>query len=211
MSVGVRNPLTQAYAAVSGTLKQRKYQGVLLKGLKPAVAFKVISGSKDVPPKKLPSDPVFKAAGRTRVAFLGYPYALYDPFISAGVYDKLKKLGVEVVTFEQIPLREMRRYSKVMPQNFFWYYSNQVCWTGLYFLDKKNIDGIIHVTTFGCGPDAMVDKTLELEAKSAGVPFLGLAIDGLAIDGHPGEGGVQTHLEAFVDMLWAKRQKYRTG
>jgi len=130
LSIGVRNPLTQAYAAVSVILKQRKYQGLLLKGLKPVKAFEVISGSKEAPPKNIPFIPVFKPAGRTRVALLGYPYAIYDPFISAGIYDKLKKLGVEVVTFEQIPQREMRRYSKVMPQNFFWYYSNQVCWAG---------------------------------------------------------------------------------
>jgi predicted nucleotide-binding protein (sugar kinase/HSP70/actin superfamily) len=52
----------------------------------------------------------------------------------------------------------------------------------------------------------MVDKTLELEAKAAGVPFLSLTIDE-----HTGEGGVQTRLEAFVDMLWAQKNKSRAG
>jgi predicted nucleotide-binding protein (sugar kinase/HSP70/actin superfamily) len=101
----------------------------------------------------------------------------------------------------------MRRFSKVLPQNFFWYYSNQVCWAGLYLLEQKpGVDGIIHITAFGCGPDAMVDKTLELEAKSAGVPFLSLTIDE-----HTGEGGVQTRLEAFVDMLWARKAEHGVG
>ena len=31
-------------------------------------------------------------------------------------------------------------------------------------------DGIIHVTAFGCGPDAMVGKLIELEAKQKAVP-----------------------------------------
>jgi len=207
LAIGIKNPLIQAHAAISAVLKQKKYQRLLLNGLKPVDAFEVISGSKEPPaPKKDEKKPVTGLPGRTKVALLGYPYAIFDPFISAGVYDKLEKLGVEVITFEQIPLREMRRYSRVLPQNFFWYYSNQVCWAGLYLLDRKNVDGIIHVTAFGCGPDAMVDKTLELEAKTAGVPFLSLTIDE-----HTGEGGVQTRLEAFVDMLWAKRQKYRAG
>ncbi len=207
LAIGVKNPLKQAYAAFSAVIKQKKYQRLLLYGLKPVEAFEVISGSKNLPASKIKKfNPALDPTGRSRVALLGYPYAIYDPFISAGVFKNLKKLGVEVVTFEQIPLREMRRYSRVLPQNFFWYYSNQVCWAGLYLLNRKNIDGIIHVTAFGCGPDAMVDKTLELEAKTAGVPFLSLTIDE-----HTGQGGVQTRLEAFVDMLWAKRQKYRAG
>ncbi len=207
LAIGVKNPLTQIYAALSAVIKQKQYQRLLLKGLKPLEAFEVIAGSKglSLPPNKS-HFPALNAPGEARVALLGYPYAIYDPYISAGIYDKLRKLGVEVITFEQIPLREMRRYSKHMPQNFFWYYSNQVCWAGLYLLNHKNVDGIIHVTAFGCGPDAMVDKTLELEAKSAGLPFLSLTIDE-----HTGEGGVQTRLEAFVDMLWARTQKYRAG
>ncbi len=52
----------------------------------------------------------------------------------------------------------------------------------------------------------MVDKTLELEAKAAGVPFLSLTIDE-----HTGEGGVRTRLEAFVDMLWAKQLQNKMG
>ncbi len=207
LAVGVKNPLIQAYAALAAIIKQKKYQRLLLKGLKPVEAFEVISGSRQAPlPARGRLNQPSSRPGRARVALLGYPYAIYDPFISAGVYEKLNKLGVEVVTYEQIPLRAMRRYAKVLPQNFFWYYSNQVCWAGLYLLDQKNIDGIIHVTAFGCGPDSMVDKTLELEAKAAAVPFLSLTIDE-----HTGEGGVQTRLEAFVDMLWAKNNKFRAG
>lgn len=206
--IGMRNPLTQIYAAICAIHKQKQYQRLLLKGLKPLEAIEVIFG------QKKPHDFVGKGKSQktsigknTTVALLGYPYAIYDSFISAGVYDKLVRLGVEVITFEQIPLKEMRRFSKLMPQNFFWYYSNQVCWAGLYLLEQKSsIDGIIHITAFGCGPDAMVDKTLELEAKYAGVPFLSLTIDE-----HTGEGGVQTRLEAFVDMLHAKKTINRAG
>ena len=205
-AIGINNPFKQAYAAFSALLKQKKYQDLLLKGLKPPDAFAVINGSKKLPDLKKSQANAVNGPLPTRVALLGYPYAIYDPYISSGIYDKLKNLGVEVITFEQIPLAHMRHYSRVLPQNFFWYYSNQVCWAGLYLLDHKKVDGIIHVTAFGCGPDSMVDKTLELEAKSAGVPFLSLTIDE-----HTGEGGVQTRLEAFTDMLWARRQKSRAG
>ena len=206
--IGVRNPLALLYAAVAAVYRQKQYQRLLKKGLKPPEAIDIIFGQKKSDnPNREEKDQLVKRPKRATVALLGYPYAIYDTFISAGVYDKLVKLGVEVVTFEQIPDKVMRRSSKIMPQNFFWYYSNQVCWAGLHLLEKKEyVDGIIHITAFGCGPDAMVDKTLELEAKAAGVPFLSLTIDE-----HTGEGGVQTRLEAFVDMLWAQKNKSRAG
>lgn len=208
VALGVKNPLVIGRAAFKAIIAQKKFERLLLRGLKPVEALEVIFGKGKLQDYELCGLPdKWRGGDRVSVALLGYPYAVYDPYISAGVYEKLHKMGVNVVTYEQIPLKEMRRYSKVMPQNFFWYYSNQVCWAGLYLLDKGDlVDGIIHVTAFGCGPDSMVDKTLELEAKHAGLPFLSLTIDE-----HTGEGGVQTRLEAFVDMLWAKQAKHRAG
>jgi predicted nucleotide-binding protein (sugar kinase/HSP70/actin superfamily) len=208
VALGIKNPLVIGRAALKAIVVQKKFERLLQQGLKPVEALEVINGNrKQQDFERSRSSEKWRGGKRVSVALLGYPYAVYDPYISAGVYEKLLKLGVEVVTYEQIPLKEMRRYSKVMPQNFFWYYSNQVCWAGLYLLDRGNlVDGIIHVTAFGCGPDSMVDKTLELEAKHAGLPFLSLTIDE-----HTGEGGVQTRLEAFVDMLWARQAKHRAG
>lgn len=207
-SLKVRNPLLIIRAAFSAMKKQRFYRKLLGEGLKPAEAIEVAFNRAARSDFDRPEQPDrWRGGTPVTVALLGYPYAVFDPYISAGVYDKLLKLGVNVITFDQVPVKEMRRYSKVLPQNFFWYYSNQVCWAGLYMLEhKERADGIIHVTAFGCGPDAMVDKTLELEAKHAGVPFLSLTIDE-----HTGEGGVQTRLEAFVDMLWARQARNRVG
>ncbi len=201
-NIGVKNPLVIANASIRALREQKRYQRLLLKGVKPPEAISEFFNPESIQEKPWKSPPVIGREERITVALLGYPYAIFDQFISAGIYDKLVGLGVDVITFEQIPRRQMRRFSKVMPQNFFWYYSNQVCWAGLYLLENKYlVDGIVHITAFGCGPDAMVDKTLELEARSKGMPFLSLVIDE-----HSGEGGVQTRLEAFVDMLQAKRQ-----
>ena len=73
---------------------------------------------------------------------------------------------------------------------------------GVYALDpQSDIDGVIHVTAFSCGPDAIVDKLLELEAKRPGAkPFLALGLDE-----QTGEAGALTRLEAFVDMLRRKQ------
>ncbi len=204
----VKNPFLTVKASFAALAAHKRYMRLLQKGLKPHEALEVFFGEKRLEDyDRSKRSAKWRGGKRVRVALLGYPYAIFDPYISAGVYEKLNKLGVDIFTYEQLPAKQMRHYSRVLPQNFFWYYSNQVCWAGLYLLEhKQEVDGIIHVTAFGCGPDAMVDKTLELEAKHAGVPFLSLTIDE-----HTGEGGVQTRLEAFVDMLWARQARHRAG
>ncbi|MDW7738444.1 MAG: acyl-CoA dehydratase activase-related protein [Bacillota bacterium] len=204
--IGINNPFKILYAQLSALKKQRYYQKLLSKGLTPPEALELVF-DRDSQIEKTPKgiSPLFNAGGKIVIGLLGYPYAIFDTFINAGVYKRLLKMGVEIITFEKIPQRQMRRMSAEMPQNFFWYYSNQVCWAGMFLLNNRDkIDGIIHITAFGCGPDAMVDKLLELEAKTAGVPYINLSIDE-----HTGEGGVQTRLEAFVDMLWARKEKSR--
>ncbi|NPV89554.1 MAG: 2-hydroxyglutaryl-CoA dehydratase [Firmicutes bacterium] len=134
-------------------------------------------------------------------AVLGYPYAVYDRFINIDLHKKLKSLGVKIITAEMIPPRKLLREAKKMPKNLFWHFSNKVIHATSYFIKQVKVDGIIHITAFGCGPDAMVDKMIELTAKHEGrIPFISLTIDE-----HTGEGGILTRLEAFVDML--KRQK----
>jgi predicted nucleotide-binding protein (sugar kinase/HSP70/actin superfamily) len=191
------NLFTLIKGAGSALRQHRAYHSLLLGGLEPGLAMQALNEPDRAPAPR-------RAKKKLTVALLGYPYTIYDPFVSAGLYDKLSGLDVALVTPEQIPPRQMRRFSRVLPQNFFWHYSNRVAWSGLYLLRSSNqpVDGLIHVTAFGCGPDAMVDKLLELEAKQAKKPFLTLTIDE-----HTGEGGIRTRLEAFVDMLLARKER----
>jgi predicted nucleotide-binding protein (sugar kinase/HSP70/actin superfamily) len=67
---------------------------------------------------------------------------------------------------------------------------------------SQDIDGIIYVACFGCGPDSMVGEIIE--RKIAGKPYMLITVDE-----HTGEAGLVTRLEAFCDML--KRRRIRNG
>ena len=203
-AIGFNNPFTQQKALYFALQKQRLYQRLLLGGVHPRSIFEALEEGRSLEGLEWEAASAEKTAanGALTVALLGYPYTIFDSFISSDIYQKLLGMGVSVITTEQIPSRLMRRMSRVLPQNCFWHYSNRVCWAGLHLLSRKVVDGIIHVTAFGCGPDAMVDKILELEAKRARVPYLTLTIDE-----HTGSGGVQTRIEAFTDMLQAQHEK----
>lgn len=135
------------------------------------------------------------------LAIIGYPYVIYDSFVNVGLFNKLAEMGIKPWTVEMIPPDRLDAQGKELPKNLFWFFSNRAIRGTLYYLNEKKVDGIIHVTAFGCGPDAMVDKLMELEAKNyARTPFLTLSLDE-----HTGEAGVLTRIEAFVDMLRLRR------
>ncbi|SDC11331.1 MULTISPECIES: acyl-CoA dehydratase activase-related protein [unclassified Candidatus Frackibacter] len=137
-----------------------------------------------------------------KVAVLGYPYITYDPYISVNMIQKLRGLGAEVVTTDMLTHRQLDKQKPKLKKDLFWTFSGEVVKAGYHYCETGEIDGLIHVTAFGCGPDFMVDKLLELAAKDKE----DIAFMTLTIDEHTGEAGIVTRLEAFVDMLNLRRK-----
>ncbi len=183
------NNLMEISRALNRGIKaQKRYEKLLLREFTPVEAIAMLEGNKEF---------VQNRDTRLKFALLGFPYTVYDKFINVDIINKLKKMGVKIFTTEMVPPKILLSQAKKVPKNLFWYFSNQVLRAALYYIDHVKVDGIIHITAFGCGPDAMVDKMIELEAKHRGpVPFMSITIDE-----HTGEAGLITRLEAFVDML----------
>jgi len=178
--------------------KHKKYHSLLNRGLFPEQALENLDQPySSISFPKSSTSPI-------NLAVVGYPYSIFDPYISGNLLHNLRAMNIGIITPENISWAAMKKMSSRLPQNFFWFYSNRVAWSVLHLLEKtRNIDGVIHVTAFGCGPDAMLNKLLELEAKDHNqTPFLSLSIDE-----HSGEAGIITRLEAFVDMLSYQNKK----
>jgi predicted nucleotide-binding protein (sugar kinase/HSP70/actin superfamily) len=141
-----------------------------------------------------------------KVALLGYPYLVFDDHLNLGLFRKLRSLGVSFVTVESVPRRALRAQNRAFPKRPFWTYSDLVARVGYHFLGpgSHEVDGVIHMTAFACGPDAVVDKMLELEAERRRRPFLSLTLDEQS-----GEAGYMTRLEAYVDMLHQRKAARR--
>lgn len=183
----------EIYKAIFIAMKtQFKYEKLLNSGFFPKEAMDFIERNKTPEPKKI--------LNNINLAVLGYPYQVYDSYITVNMLENLKKMGVNIWTCEMVPFSKQKKYRKVLPKELFWYYSNIVMRCTYYYLKDKKMNGIIHVTAFGCGPDAMLDKLMELECKNHNMPYLNITIDE-----HTGEAGILTRLEAFVDMLKIRR------
>ena len=174
----------------------KRYMRLLKKGCNPTEAMEILKNPGASRPCKLPDS-------NLRFAVLGYPYAVYDSFISANMLEKLKRLGVSVLTIENIPpfLLALQKNCD-LPKRLFWTFSDMALKAAHFIFKQGRVDGVLHITAFGCGPDSMTNRFIEFEAKKHhNIPFMTLMIDE-----HTGEAGMNTRLEAFVDMVRRRKE-----
>jgi len=69
--------------------------------------------------------------------------------------------------------------------------------------NQEGCDGLIQVAPFTCMPEIVSKSILPSVSYDLGIPAMSLFLDE-----HSGEGGFQTRLEAFCDLL-ARRKKWR--
>ncbi|MBD3190488.1 MAG: hypothetical protein GF308_07580 [Candidatus Heimdallarchaeota archaeon] len=142
-----------------------------------------------------------------RIALLGHAYVLNDPILSFSAHERLEKLGVEVITSEQIPEEIINQELEKLHSRLYFKEERRIVGTALYFLRTEKVDGILQIIPFPCGPTAVSSEIIMRFAKkkeTMGVPLLQLMVDD-----NTGEAGFDTRLEAFVTML--KRKKFFTS
>ncbi|WP_427338245.1 acyl-CoA dehydratase activase-related protein [Caloranaerobacter sp. DY30410] len=147
-----------------------------------------------------------KSDSDVKLGILGYVYNMYDGFVNMNIIDKLKDLNVDFITFDMIDESELRKYIDDMDKVLFWTFSNKLLGAGYKFFRENEVDGIIHITAFGCGPDSFLGKLFEIESDDTKIPFMTIRVDE-----HTGENHLQTRIEAFVDMIRRKKAKAVMG
>ncbi len=135
------------------------------------------------------------------VALVAHGYDVFDDQASMKIFDKLKKMGVKVYSSCQLTDEQKIEGLSALNQKMYW--ANELDMTGTagHYLKDNNIDGMITVNSFGCGPDSLMIEKIVRKAKEYNKPLLCLTIDE-----HTGEAGFVTRLEAFVDMLYRKKR-----
>ncbi len=136
-----------------------------------------------------------------RVALLGHPYNLYDAFVSMNLVDKLRGHGLRVLTPECMDVKVMNQKAALMDKQMFWSFGRKILGTAFYAMEQHDIQGIIYLSSFGCGLDSVLADIVERRVRrNSDKPF---AL--LTLDEHTGEAGMDTRVEAFVDMIkWRK-------
>jgi predicted nucleotide-binding protein (sugar kinase/HSP70/actin superfamily) len=140
-----------------------------------------------------------------KVGLIGEIYTVCDPIVNFEVERKLGMEGIEVhremeLSYQikkKIFFRDFFIQRKVMP-----YLKSTVGGHGrdaIYeMLDyiKKGFNGVIHLLPAMCMPEVTVRPILEKIHQESGIPFLSLSLDEQVA-----EAGINTRLEAFIDVV----------
>lgn len=132
------------------------------------------------------------------VAVLGHCYTVYDSFINMELIQKLKNYGIGVVTLDMLNYMESKERCRELDKMLFWDYGTRAYGGTIQLIENGGIDGVIALTSFGCGVDSFVVELVEKKIRkdSSNIPFMKLVLDE-----HSAEAGFCTRLEAFVDMI----------
>ena len=128
----------------------------------------------------------------TKVVLAGHPYVLHDTYMGGELTRILEKLGAGVVYTDYVDrdsaLKRSYDFSRVMP----WLINREM--TGALMMLRKKVDGIVLVSAYPCGPDALVNDMLIRRIKD--IPVLSLTLDAQS-----GTAGVETRIESFIDII----------
>jgi len=127
-----------------------------------------------------------------KVMLAGHPYVLHDQYMGSELARMIKSMGAEVLYSDYVSQEETKKYSyhfsKVMP----WIINREM--TGSVMMMKEKVDGIVLVSAYPCGPDALVNDMLVRKIKN--IPMLSLTLDAQS-----GTAGMETRIESFIDII----------
>jgi len=153
---------------------------------------------------------------KPKIVLISHPYNLYDDYVNLRMKEKLEKLGAEPIFIDEVPIKTYNLQTELSMEargkkrtkfsspittynlgwpKFHWEFGKEIM-ERIKEVLKHDIAGVIEISSFGCGCDAVIKEFVEKTFKQNKIPFLYLMIDEQA-----GEAGIQTRLEAFMDTI----------
>lgn len=138
------------------------------------------------------------------IAVIGHPYNLYDSYLNMNLIQKLRAAGANVITIDMVENHNIQEEVRRLPKRIFWNFGTKAVGTALHLCHREDIAGMIYVMSFGCGVDSFMCDYVERSIRNKGaIPFTVLTMDE-----HSGEAGLDTRVEAFMDMIrWRSKNE----
>lgn len=133
-----------------------------------------------------------------KVLIAAHSYVLEDPYMGRPVIEYLKRSGVIPLRADLADREAALKKSRELSPTCKWEINREIL--GGIAMRQHDVDGIILLSAFPCGPDAMVNELITRRVK--GVPLLNLVLDSQS-----GTAGVETRLESFIDIIRFKEGK----
>jgi predicted CoA-substrate-specific enzyme activase len=135
-----------------------------------------------------------RKADKPVIAVLGRPYNAYTADANMGIPRKFTTRGYSVIPFDLLPFEDETIFS-----NMYWYYGQQDLKAASLIKDEPNVY-ITYVSNFSCAPDSFILHYIKWLMGQK--PFLILELDS-----HSADAGLDTRVEAFLDIIDGYRSK----
>lgn len=153
-----------------------------------------------------------------KVALSGEVFTVLDPFSNLDLEKKLGYLGVEVdrsiylsewvsehllggVLRGVRPPRGAREAACPFLQHFVGGHGQETVGNTVLYA-REGFDGLVQVFPFTCMPEIIAESILPVVSNAMDIPVISLIFDE-----YSGEAGMVTRLEAFVDLLEARKKR----
>ena len=147
-----------------------------------------------------------------RIGIVGEIYTILDPYSSIGIEEELGRLGVEVDRsiylsgwvgnhiFQGLApgyrsIKSYPKHAKPYLPHFVGGHGRETVGAAVKFA-REGFDGIIQIFPLSCMPEIVAASILPKVQEAYKIPIMTLIVDE-----HTGQAGIQTRLEAFVDLL----------
>ena len=127
-----------------------------------------------------------------KILIMSHFYNIQDKFISNYITTYLENNNLIPIYSNNIDKKTATTYSEYFSNTLYWKYSKEM--VGSFYYYQHQIDGVIYISTYPCGVDALVNNLLMLKNKD--LPTLNLLIDENIT-----ELSLETKLESFIDII----------
>jgi len=134
-----------------------------------------------------------------KVLIFSHAYNTHDAFIGKEIVSYFEKRNIKVIYADIISDKDAKTLTKEAFGNRI-YFKTSIGLIGGIEKYRSQVDGIILISTFPCGPDSIFNEFLIRNIKNK--PILSLVIDE-----QDASAGIETRLESFIDIIEAKRKR----
>lgn len=137
-------------------------------------------------------------SNKIKILLAGHSYNLYDDMLGKKVINLLIDNNIEIIYSDCYDNKYLDKEVVKISKKNYWTFNKEIMASIIHY--KDNIDGIILLTSFPCGPDSLSN---EMIIRNIDIP-----ITEVIMDDNDSNTGLATRIESFIDILEERRKSY---
>ena len=126
-----------------------------------------------------------------KLLLVGHSYMLHDSYFMSDIEKQIESQDGVLIYSDLFDSGATLENSKKYSHELYWKSNKEAI--GAIGLLEHQLDGVIFISSFPCGPDSLVN---ELVMRKLNLPYLNLVMDDMN-----SSVGIETRIESFVDMI----------